>query len=837
MKICFSVLMILICAATAFAGERDPLLLNYGRGILETSSTPGAYLGALGSYWNPAGWAAMSKEEAVFTWNDRSLSKKRLDNWGVLLGGHGFGASMRRTLVPDGNDVVRVDDYQLALAGGSRAEYWGLSYGWAKGPAASELRQSYLTVGNLFRPVKQISLGSTATFGLRNGRTQAQLDLGLRPLNGSHRLTLFGDIAAHDKDNFKTLQWGGGVEIVPFDGVRLAGKVSKLFPDDPAPWYTLGIGLSLDETGFNIVPNYDKDSERIQTTYAVRLGGVEPSLPADVLQVQRRQVVAAGMNGVLTHRTSRWFDPGRQSLLETLDWIERAKNDRLVEGIVLNLSGFRSNLELAWELTEKLREFRGTGKKVYMYVDRPGMVQLYLTSQADHVWMDPVGNLSMFGWVMGRTYHKGMLEKLGIGVEEWRYFEYKSAFESFARRDMSEKDREQRQALLDQFHTKWLKEMSSGRRLSEDTLTLAIDSMGIITGHEAYRFGLVDTLGRWDDASELIARWKGKKPQIVERHDLADREPCDPHWGEHPTIAVVYALGECDLDTGIRARYTSRLLRRLAKDDETKAVVLRVDSPGGDAMASDWVAEQMHKVSEKKPMVVSQGRLAASGGYWISAPADHIFTSPFTITGSIGVIGGWVWNDGLTDKTGLTFDKVSVGKHADLGSGVILPLIGAEIPDRPLSDEEHARTEKLIRGMYDDFVGKVAEERELKREDVESIAQGRVWAGLDALDRKLVDEVGGIEQAIDHAKSKAGIKAREKVKIVEYPRAELINWDRLFSPASPIGMLGYRLGLFTHPDAEAVDELPYDLRVIQSYVKAPGRPLLMLPPEDEPNVE
>ncbi|MCB9367405.1 MAG: S49 family peptidase, partial [Calditrichaeota bacterium] len=546
-----------------------------------------------------------------------------------------------------------------------------------------------------------------------------------------------------------------------------------------------------------------------------------------------RNVVAVSMRGSMTYQKSRWFDPGRHSLIETLEWIETAKNDVSVSGIALNMSGFSSSLSLAWELGEKLKEFRATGKRVYMYVDRPNLLHMYLAAQADNVWMDPQGMVDMLGWVMGHTYHKGMLEKLGLGVEEWRYFEYKSAFETLARKDMSEKDREQRLALLNDVHTHWIKELAEGRGLTVDSLTLAMDSLGFLTAHEALLFRLVDDIGRWDDATDLVERWSGEKKSFIERDELSEREFADQSWGEYPKIAVVYALGVCDLDTGIRARYTSRLLRKLAKDDTYSAVVLRVDSPGGDGLASDWVAEQMRTVSEQKPMIVSQGRVAASGGYWISAPADRVFTSPFTITGSIGVIAGWLWNEGLTDKTGLTFDKVQVGRHADIGSGIVLPLLGVEIPDRPIYDDERVRVEKIILGHYDDFVGMVAEDRGLSREEIESVAQGRVWSGPAAIEHKLVDEIGGLEAAVDYAREQASISKREKVELVEFPRPGLINFNRLFAPATPLGRVAMMLGLGGSVLEQPVEELPYELQVMQRYAKYPGQPQFMLPPESD----
>lgn len=814
------------------ASGEPPRLPNYGQGILQAASTPGSYMGALGSYWNPAGWATMSRHEAVFTWDDRNEARKRIDNWSVLIGGHGLGASMRRTLIPTGGDFRRVDDYQVALAGGSRADNWGVSYGWSRGLGAADIHQHYVTIGNILRPHKSVSFGATGTLGLRNSRTQWQADLGLRPIRGSHRLTFFGDIAAHDKDNARTLQWGAGLEVMPLDGIRVAGKISKMFADDPAPMFTLGVGFSLDATSIHIAPHYDKDSERQFTSYAVRLGRVEPSLIARKLIEGDQRVLALGMRGRLTYQKAKWFEPDRHTLNEMNELIDEAKEDRSIGGVALNLSGFNVNMSMAWELAEKLKDFRSTGKKVYMYSDRPGMTLTYLLAQADYAWMDPLGEMQLLGWVMGRTYHKGMFEKLGLGVEEWRYFEYKSAFESYARKDMSEKDREQRMALLEAYHTEWKCGIVEGRGLSADSVELAIDSLGFISAHEAERFGLVDTLGRWDDAEQFIECARGSNAKFIERRDLAKDRYSDPYWGEYPTVAVVYALGECAMDTGIKGRYTSRLLKKLAEDDDISAVVLRVDSPGGDGMASDWVADGMREVSKEKPMIVSQGRLAASGGYWLSSPGDHVFTSPFTITGSIGVIAGWVWNEGLTDKTGLTYDKVQVGRHADMGSGVTIPLLDIEVPNRTVTDEERLRVEKFIRNHYDDFVGRVAEDRGLLREDVEKIAQGRVWGGEAAIERKLVDEIGGLEESILYAKQKAGISKRERIRIVEYPRAELVNFGRLFGQPSPMSFLAQRLGLVTNRGTNEDSETDYTFDVLENYARYGGRPLYMLPPED-----
>ena len=205
---------------------------------------------------------------------------------------------------------------------------------------------------------------------------------------------------------------------------------------------------------------------------------------------------------------------------------------------------------------------------------------------------------------------------------------------------MSEADREQRLALIEDFFHTWQNDVTASRKLTPEALRAVIDSMVIVQPEEARAAGLVDTVANWDDAKDIIKELTGDKPDFISPNEVDDVLFADQTWGFIPTIALVYAVGECDMDSGIRGRATSRLLRSLSKRRDVKAVVLRADSPGGDALPSDLVARQMTEVSSKKPMIVSQGQLAASGGYWISMNGDRIFTSPMTITGSIGVIGG-----------------------------------------------------------------------------------------------------------------------------------------------------------------------------------------------------
>jgi protease-4 len=279
------------------------------------------------------------------------------------------------------------------------------------------------------------------------------------------------------------------------------------------------------------------------------------------------------------------------------------------------------------------------------------------------------------------------------------------------------------------------------------------------------------------------------------------------------------------MDTGIRGRTTSKAIRKFRESRNVKAVVVRADSPGGDPLASDLVAREILAYRKAgKPAYVSQGRVAASGGYWISMDATRITASPFTITGSIGVIGGWVWDEGLGTKLGMTSDRVQVGKSADLMGGLTLPLIGVTIPERNLDDRERVVVKRGILDLYDDFTRRVAEGRGLTVERVREIAQGHVYAGRAALDLRLVDEIATLDRTLELAKKAAGIRKDRRVRIVEYPKQKLFALPQLI-PGTLAG--GSRdAGPWT-----------YEQRALQSIVKSPGTPLLLTPASllpDEP---
>jgi protease-4 len=268
------------------------------------------------------------------------------------------------------------------------------------------------------------------------------------------------------------------------------------------------------------------------------------------------------------------------------------------------------------------------------------------------------------------------------------------------------------------------------------------------------------------------------------------------------------------MDEGINARMLVNYVDQAVNDNNVKAIVLRVDSPGGDALASDVIAESLKKAKGKKPVIISQGSVAASGGYWLSMYGDTVLAAPNTITGSIGVIGGWAYNKGLKEKIGVSTDFVKKGEHADIGFGMTIPFIGLSLPDRDLTPFEQKKIDNTILTTYKDFVAKVAGGRNKSFAYIDSIGQGRVWSGYDGKSIGLVDILGGMPEALDIAVNKAGLLGKE-YEVKEYPPAPFFNFN-FFLPKIP----GF-----------SIEEEPV-LRNIKFRLQYNGIPMPVLPMEE-----
>ncbi len=763
-RLCGAVLCCLLAFGTAKA--QSPFISYAERTEFALAAFGGLDMGLYG-YANPALLSYVEGVEQGVAWSDSSSTH----SWGLFTAAPhlGFGMINGR----------RDREYRAGLSTGDRNFSLGVSMGWGS--------VRHVVLGGIWRPGPRLSVGGTFTSTFANEGREGAVDLALRPW-GDERLTLYADYARDDETEF----WSTGAIVGLGQGLALTGR----FFSDRALSVGLRIGLGAADFQAQVRGSTFQ-------TYAARLGAQRGNLFRS-----RARYLSLELSGPIQHRRYAFFDDS-QSLLSLIALLERARRDPAIKGVAINASGLRISPALGWELREKLRQVRAGGKRVVVYIDRVDMYNYHWVSVADHLVLDPAGAIGLQGYVAGYTYFKDALDKLGIGFDEWRLFQYKSATEPYVRRDMSEREREQLMVLLDDWYALARSDISADRALAPEHFDRLVEETAFFLPQEALDAGLVDRLGRWSEIDRTI-----ENHAVVAAHSYT--RPADRRWGQRKRIAIVYALGVCAMDTGMGAR---RLVGEIASAcAAADAVVLRVDSPGGDVLPSALVADAVLKCREHKPVIVSQGYLAASGGYMISLPGDAIVTAPNTITGSIGVIAGWAYNTGLKEKLGLSTSRVQVGRHADLPFGMTLPLLGLRLPDRTFTEDESARMEHTIHSLYADFVAKVASSRHIVPDSVEVIAQGRVWSGQRAVQLGLADRIGGLEVAIALAKEKIGLSADETVELMERPRPKLFS-SALLRPRL--------LGLTAQPTPE--------LDYLQFRLQHNGLPLLLVPANHVPS--
>jgi protease-4 len=476
--------------------------------------------------------------------------------------------------------------------------------------------------------------------------------------------------------------------------------------------------------------------------------------------------------------------------LEIFRVIERAGNDGRIDGIILNISSFNAGQETLWELRNALEKYKAQGKKVFAFIGAADLDLYCLATVADKIIMDEQGVLTLFGYAWGRGYVQHSLEKLGIGTRELRYLEYKSAAETYTRDSLSDADRRQYGAVLDDIMTITRDTVTKARSWTADEFNAMVNNEFMFSAKSAIARGLVDYTGRKDTVIKAIKETTGReKIETFVLYGDYDSSltgsrymyrPENAHWmSSPPVIAVIYANGVTDMERGIAAKTLARTIAEVSEKGRVKALVIRINSPGGSAEAADYVAEAIKNAKERIPVVVSMGGVAASGGYWASMTASHIVASPVTLTGSIGVIGSWFYDKGLNSKLGLTVDTMQRGDHADLMTGIILP-------HRDLTPAEEARYKNYILDVYSDFTARVAANRAMDIDRVEAVAQGRVYSGLGALNAGLIDSIGGLDDAIRIARELAKIPDSRKVSYDEYPKQKFFDkmLDRLFAPGA-----------------------------------------------------
>lgn len=850
--------LILICAPAcpAETGDaRDTGAIPEYRIEAETLiDTPGSSSSPAAGLLNPGAWPIQQEGGFYFGWTEgTNIGNSRPERLQFVTSMRflNFGYQRLELTGPE-TGRIRVNDYTLGLGFGDRSHAGGISYSWSGGDTDHIQRHRRVGLGSVSR-LGWISIGSAAVVDIEVDDYWIQGDLGLRPIGP--RVTLFGDIVGRKGQRREDWTFGGGLRIMPVPGMNLAAKVSD-FGEETNFSVQLGVSLFPGDFRPSARMHLNRDREHMATTYSVESGPVGSYIGRGLIR-RSRNYPELHLKGPLAYRTYRFFDD-RRRLLPLLEQIRDMGEDPMVGGLVLNISGMQIPAEMTWELRQQLAGFRATGRTVVLYLDRAGMAGYALATVADQIWMDPQGQISVQGIAMGRTYMRNLMDKLEIGVDELRFFTHKSAAESISRTSMSDADREQMQEFADDLYDYVAGTVTQARGLTQADWDRVINEMGVLLAGEAMEAGLVDSIGSFEDARKAApkaARRSTPDPAFT-LDGVGGNSTWDPmEWGEPDRIAILYAIGECAMDSGIRGPLLADRIRAAKDDRRVKAIVLRADSPGGDPLPSDLVARAMKEAAEVKPVIVSQGSVAASGGYWISMYADSILAAPVTVTGSIGVIGAYLYDNGFGDKIGFSYDQVKRGRSSDLDSGLMLP-IGGTLPHRPMDGDERARAESLIRGLYKDFIGYVADGRGMTPEEVDKVGQGRIYSGTRGRDLGLVDELGGLWDAIRIAKDAAGLAPDGRVEFIEEPQLGLIRLE-LPGPSFIGAFLGLtdrarRNGHCSLP-AAAVDS-PYSLdprtselrRILgetaflrlpapdrlylEAVLRNQGRPLLMMDP-------
>lgn len=506
--------------------------------------------------------------------------------------------------------------------------------------------------------------------------------------------------------------------------------------------------------------------------------------------VKKNSVLTLNLTGLITERTENdnplfsmlGSDVKQIGLEDILNAVKKAKNDDNIRGIYIKAGALvGSDPASLLAVRKSLLDFKKSGKFIYAYGDLYTQSTYYLASVADKVMLNPAGTLTWHGMNMQLTYYKDLLSKVGVKAEVFRVGTFKSAVEPYFETKMSDANRKQVSEFTNDIWGQMVSDVSASRKLTAAKLNQYADSVvDFRTSADVKRMGFVDQLAYRDEASDELKKKLGlDKDDVIpsvsveDMAAMADNEPKDKSGNE---IAVYYAYGTIVSDIQdnavsamgqISARKMCKDLEQLADNDDVKAVVLRVNSPGGDAYASEQINHAVKELKKKKPVVVSMGGYAASGGYYISAPATKILAEPTTLTGSIGIFGLFFNpSELLVNKLGLHYDNVKTNAHSDYENGLY---------SRELKPEERGMFQAYINHGYDLFLTRVSEGRKMSKSKVNDIAQGRVWTGKRAVGIGLVDKLGGLDDAVAEAATIAKVK---EFSVTPYP-AKTSFIDRL----------------------------------------------------------
>ncbi len=754
---------------------------------------------------------------------------------GAIAGVDGLSVGLHNRLRPDLDDPSEMrSDWSLDY-GSSISLPQRLSVGLLLSWNFVEAGPNYLAydAGFAFRPLPWLGVGAIAQnvgspdpLGVARPRVGA--GIGLRPFG---RAVLLGLDAARTglrppSEDAEPVHYDvatASLRLRPLEGLYLRGNARARLDDGEVVFDGFGAGLEIYFGGAGAVGHLDFSAAGSM----VQAGWVGTDEPGESLVRSGRRVPVLSLDDEPPYqpRTGLFADDDA-SWLETLERLRRLEDDRGVRGVVLSLEGVSMSLARFGELRARIEALEASGKPVLVYLSRgAGNGSLYAASAASRVALHPGADLSFVGLSVELTHFRGLLDLVGVQPDYVRQGKYKTGPEAFTHPEPSQANLEMTEALLDSLFGEMVERVAEGREVDERTVRAWVDH-GPMTADEAIDKGVVDVLLYPDELDDELRRMHDGQVTTGNLLDLP--QPRSP-WEDPKQIAVIYVEGPITsgesrsgaLLAGRSAgeRTIRRKLRRARTDRQVRGVVLRVDSPGGSALAADGIAREVARLKRSgKPVIASFGGTAASGGYYVAAAADAILAEPTTLTGSIGVYSGKFATSELQEALGVSTTSLSRGRHASIYS-----------LSRPWDDVQRARMQALVDHTYDRFKEHVAEGRGLEPAQVEELARGRVWTGRAAHEQGLVTQIGGLHDAILKARARAGIPARAKVSLVEYSERgsvlESLAPDLLIRAASP-----WARKLRAAQAPEGLEQLLHPVRALATPLLHPEERVWMMTP-------
>lgn len=723
---------------------------------------PAATVSGAESIWiNPAGLGKTRAEG--YLWLADYFEGELADDWGVVIHKKSLGVGYRSLERPDG----KVREYRFGMGAqlGNDRTYWGFSYQYYKdGPP--ELHKKHLwNVGVLSQQNPKLAwaavLSNLNRATQNDDRTEIEQHYSIAYRPKGDLVTLSADMLLGTKTRLSNADFIYHAEVTAKQGVYLTGWL------DSDKNFSLGVRVNLLKHFVGSQSSFDRNGNDIRTTAYY---GATSLRQKSVLKEKGRRLSLKMSGRVRENPPQPIFGRKATSFASLIQSINRAARDDSINEMVLRLSSFSPGFGRAQELRTALIDFRATGKRVICHLGRPGNLGYYIASVCNSILIPPVSQFNLTGLRAELTFYKGLMDKIGVRAEMLRIGDHKTGPERYTENESTDQNRAQVNRILDELYDQFVEGIASARDMKTEALKEIINQAPY-TSTEALELGLVDGLSYADD---LQSSFLEKMPEISFRSYQADTLT-DRTWGRPAIVAVVPIEGEIAYGsrgslisppTEATPRRMARSLGLAVADPQVKAIVLRINSPGGLALAGDEIYHEVEKASRKKPVVISMANVAASGGYYVAMPGERIFVNPACVTGSIGIYGGKPDLSGLYEKLAVTKEIYTRGDNAALLSF-----------SQPFTPEQKKKYMAGLQAFYDHFVALVSESRGLSIDSVDNLSRGRVWTGREAVANGLADQLGGLTEAAAYAAQLAGL---DEYRVQPFPiRRPFFLWPEL----------------------------------------------------------